>query len=227
MKNSFVVSKLACSALLCGGLILGCGKDDPAGEDPAPPVERTDPGPNDPVPVDPVGPPAVDGTIIADTISDHLRFFRATKVQGAIPKGPSGSSLKVSFEDTLYLVDELSAPIKFLHEDPSENVAGVYLQVLIGGTGGTFYYDVPELPEMAENDTVSLVMIGVDPKGLFDSGVPPAGSPPFQLTIVPYDENGGTIDETVRPGKVYDPNAKGTCSIVTEPDEYWYWNFPL
>ena len=73
--------------------------------------------------------------INADSISNHLQFYEATKIQGTIPNGPAGSSLKISFEDTLYLTNELKVPIKFLHERYSENVAGMYVQVH-GAAGG-------------------------------------------------------------------------------------------
>ena len=137
-------------ALLCSMLLMSCTSDEPG----------VTPDPNDSV-----------GTfsINADTISNHLQFYNATQIQGTLPTGPAGSSLKISFEDTLNLMDELKRPIKFLHEDPNENVSGVYVQVhatFIGGTNATYYYDVPELLETATNDSVSVIMIGIDPDGL-------------------------------------------------------------
>ncbi len=107
-------------------------------------------------------------------------------------------------------MDELKRPIKFLHEDPTENVSGVYVQVhgtFIGGTNATYYYDVPELLETATSDSVSVIMIGIDPDGLIDSdGVPPAGAPfTFTITIVPYDPNGVPIAEDDRPVQISKP----------------------
>lgn len=131
----------------------------------------------------------------ADSISNHLRFKESKKITGTIPKGPSGSSLKISFKDTLYLVDNWKIPVRFLHEDTTKNVAGVYIQVHVGSTGGTFYYDVLEVADIATNDTVSMILVGIEPKGLEDpSGVPPAGgAPPFEITIVPHDPDGRLV----------------------------------
>jgi hypothetical protein len=178
----------------------------------------------------PVIPPVVNpgGSMNADTISNHLRFANAKKITGVIPKGPAGSSLKISFKDTLYLVDKWKLPVKFLHEDTTKNVAGVYIQVHAGSSGGTFYYDVPEVPDIASNDTVSVILVGIDPKGLEDSsGVPPAGgAPPFEVTIVPHDPNGQPLDEITVPVSVEAPAAdiNGECGLITKEGEYWDWS---
>ena len=172
-------------------------------------------------------------SINADTISNHLQFYNATQIQGTLPAGPAGSSLKISFEDTLHVMDEFKRPIKFLHEDPTENVSGVYVQVhgtFIGGTNATYYYDVPELLETATSDSVSVIMIGIDPNGLTDTdGVPPAGAPfTFIITLVPYDPNGVPIAEADRPVQISKPTADpngngGACGLVTQPGDYWDW----
>lgn len=164
----------------------------------------------------------------ADSISNHLRFKDAKKITGTIPKGPSGSSLKISFKDTLYLIDKWKIPVRFLHEDTTKNVAGVYMQVHVGSTGGTFYYDVPEVADIATNDTVSMILVGIEPKGLEDpSGVPPAGgAPPFEITIVPHDPDGRPLDEVTVPVVIAEPAAdlKGECGLITKPGEYWNWS---
>ena len=104
----------------------------------------------------------------ADSISNHLQFVNAAKKQGTIPQGPSNSALKISFEDTLFLVDQVKLPVKFLHADTSQNVAGIYLQVhvaLIGGpVDASYYYDIPEVPSLDSSDTVSVIMVGIDPR---------------------------------------------------------------
>jgi hypothetical protein len=164
----------------------------------------------------------------ADTISNHLRFKSARKITGTIPKGPAGSSLKISFKDTLYLVDKWKLPIEFLHEDTTKDVAGAYIQVHAGSTGSTFYYDVPEVTDIATNDTVSMILVGIDPQGLENiSGVPPAGgAPPFEVTIVPHDSTGQTLGEITVPVEISEPTAdlKGECGLLTKEGEAWYWS---
>jgi hypothetical protein len=171
-----------------------------------------------------------------DTISNHLTFLNAVKKQGAIPTGPAGSSLKISFEDTLYLNDKIKGPIKFLHEDTTQNVAGVYLQVhtAVGGTGGSFasyYYDIPEIPDMADNDTVSVILIGVNPAGLID---PAHGVPQlvFEITIIPYSPGGQPLAKAVRPVKISDPKIDpsgnaGSCGLVLPPGDFWKWDLSM
>lgn len=206
MKSAVQLVKCACILLLSGVLTLHCKKNDGAPENPVTPPGR------------PVNP---------DTISNHLRFSNATKKTGTIPKGPAGSSLKISFKDTLYLVDKWKLPVKFLHEDTTKNVTGVFIQVRIGSSSGTFYYDVPEVPDVATNDTVSVILVGIDAKGLIDTAsVPPVGSPPFEITIVPHDPNGQPLGEVTVSVKISAPtlNIKGECGLLTKPGEYWSWS---
>jgi hypothetical protein len=221
MKYATFSSGIVCTVILLGVLTLACRKTDTAGEAGNPPPPPGNQG----------------GSINADTISNHLKFLAATKKQGTIPKGAGTSSLKISFEDTLYLMDQIKVPIKFLHEDPTQNVAGIYVQVqslFVGGAGATFYYDVPEVPEMADSDTVSVILFGIDGAGLIDTaGVPPAGGPfIFEITIAPYGRNGGPIAQAKSPVKLEespnDPNgSSGVCGLVTPPGEYWDWDMSV
>ena len=154
-----------------------------------------------------------------DDFSDHLQFLGATKKDGKAPAAPTSSSLKFSIRDTLHLGP--ITPVNFLH-DESTNVAGVYIQVQgsIGSTGGTFashYYDVAEVADAAESDTVSTVMVGFDPT---DSEV----TPPFHITITPYDEDGEPLDQAEVPVVVDEPTGSGECGLVLPPGEYWSWN---
>ncbi|MFT4152208.1 hypothetical protein [Parafilimonas sp.] len=165
----------------------------------------------------------------ADSIASHLLFSNATKLTGTIPKGSTESSLKISFKDTLYLMDKIMLPIEFLHEGATKNVAGVYMQVYVGGSGGIFYYNVPEVPDVATNDSISVVLIGIDLDGLIDtSGVPPAGSaPPFEIAIAPYDSSGQPLDEITVPVNASSPETDptgGQCGLVTKEGEYWAWH---
>ncbi len=206
MKCALQVLQLAFAIALFGSLIQACRKN------PATPGDPGNPSTGD-----------TGVTLHADTISNHLRFFNATKKTGVIPKGPAGSSLQISFKDTLTLTD-LSRPVNFLHKDIKMNVAGVYLQVYAASIGATFYYEVPEVQDVATNDTVSVILIGINPNGLADpGGVPPAGG--VEITIVPYDSTGQPLGEVTRPVKILssETDIDGTCGITTQQLDYWDW----
>ena len=221
MKRTVQLLKVACIVLLCSGLLPACSKNEET------PTEPGNPNPTD------ITQPA--GAAHADTIAGHLQFFNAVKRSGTAPKGPSGSSLKISFRDTLYLTDELKRPIKFLHADTTQNVAGVYVQIkATPGGASSFYYTVPEEPEMDDNDTVSVILAGVDPDGLVPfAGMPPAGgSLIFDVTITPYSESGQPLAEITRPVKISVPKvdlpgATGGCGLVLPPGDYWNWDLSL
>lgn len=205
MKCAVQLAKFSFLVMLCG-LMFSCNKNDP------PPPEPVDPKGNSNNP---------------DTISNHLLFSSATKITGTIPQGPPASSLKVSFKDTLFLADKWKIPVKFLHEDTLKNLSGIYVQVHVGSTGGTFYYDVPEVPDIATSDTVSYILIGMDLAGLTDTaGVPPAGGPPFEITIVPHGANGEALGEVTVPVVVSTPTTDltGECGLITKVGEYWNWS---
>jgi len=196
--------------LFCGILLLSCNSDDPETEPEIPEL----------------GDSSTAGSIDADTISNHLQFFNATKIQGTIPRGALVSSLKISFEDTLFLTNELKGPIKFLHLLPSKNVAGIYVQAhdAVGGSSASYYYDVPEIPDLADSDSISVIMIAVDPVGLIDLNSAGASSLIFAITIVPYDENGQPIAEDIRPVKIVESISDPLCSLVLPPGDYWGWD---
>lgn len=175
-----------------------------------------------PIPVPPVS-PGGGGSAAIDTISNRLQFFNASKKQGVIPKGPAGSSLKISFKDTLYLFDEVKRSVKFLHMDTTKNVSGVYLQLQASSNGGpaSHYYDIPEVAEVTDSDTVSVIMIGIDPGGL---SLPQT----FDVRIVPYDKNKQPIAEAVKPVQIDRPKKKlpgnaGSCGLGLGPTEIWSW----
>lgn len=213
MKCSAQFVKIICITIIWGSLAFACRKN------PASPPDPGTPGPVTP------------GTSLnSDSISNHLLFINATKKQGAVPQGGSGTNLKISFEDTLYLTDKVKRPIKFLHVDTTKDVKGVYIQVhaSIAGTNASYYYDVPEVPDMADSDTVSVVLLGADPAGLLG----PAGSPGliFQVTIVAYDQSGQALDQATRPAKIDHPKsnaATGTCGLQLPPGDFWNWDLSL
>ena len=197
-----------CFFVLLGSLISAC--------------EKTDPAPENPI--------QDGGSVNAEIVANHLIFSNATKITGIVPKGPAGSSLKISIEDTLFLVDKYRVPVKFLHEDTTKNVAGVYAQIHVGSSGGTYYYDVPEVSDIATNDTVSVVLIGIDRDGLLDDlGVPPAGHSStdisFDITFVPYDETGTPKGEVTVPVHISTPDTdlSGECGLINGIGEYWVW----
>lgn len=208
MKRTLQFLKFSSIVFFFGILMLTCRKNDNPPPDDPPPVIKVD-------------------SINADTIANHLQFKNAKKITGMIPKGPAGSSLKISFEDTLYLADKWKLLVNFLHENTMKNVTGVYIQVYVGSTGGTFYYDVPEVPDIATNDTVSGILVGIDLQGLIDTaGVPPAGSPPFNITIVPHGSNGEPLGEVTVPVDIITSatDITGECGLVTKEGEYWNWS---
>jgi hypothetical protein len=219
MKRTVQFLKFACFILFCGGLMLTCRKNDTMAEEPGNPTDPNPPGTED------------SAIATADTIANHLQFFNAVKKMGIAPKGAAGSSLKISFKDTLYLMDELKRPIKFQHEDAAQNVAGAYIQVHYGMAGGasSFYYDVPEEPEIGDNDTVSVLFAGIDPNGLTGlPGVPPASVPStFEITITPYDKAGNPIATETRPVSTSENKRGGgngsACGLVLDVGEYWEW----
>ncbi len=206
MKVFILPGKKIWFLILCLGIIFSCRKNETV-NNPVPPANSSE----------------------ADSVSDHFQFYNAVKKQGAIPKGPSASSLKISFKDTLYLTDQVSRPVRFLHTDTTQNVAGAYIQVLIGSAGGplgaTYYYDVPEVPDMADNDTVSVIMIGFDPKNIQQPFT-------FEIKIIPYDKNRQPLLQSIRPVKVVkhttDPKGNATsCGLVLPPGEYWDWELSM
>lgn len=162
-------------------------------------------------------------SLAPDSLSDRLQFNSATKIQGTIPTGGTPGSLKISFGDTLFLVDQVKMPIKFLHTDTTKNVAGIFLQVM-GATGGSFahyYYDVPELALADSSDSISIVLVGIDPTNL---SLPST----FNVIITPYNSAHQPIDSAVKPVKIVDhkTNHKGKgskCGIVNPQNETWDW----
>ncbi|MFI5157123.1 MAG: hypothetical protein ACHQEM_13110, partial [Chitinophagales bacterium] len=156
----------------------------------------------------------------------HLQFFGAQRIPGTSPKGPAGSSMQISFKDTLILMDQLAIPVKFLHKDTTKNLKGVFIQV-VGLKGGPVvasdYFDVPEVAQIdTTSDTVSVIMIGIDPAGLelpFD----------FNITITPHGANGDPITQITRAVRVVPhhegpTNGPGGCSIANPGVKVWDWD---
>lgn len=202
MKTLLLTAKYAGVALLCSALVFTCKKAND--------IQNPD-GPADSTSV-----PVAD----LDKVSDHLQLLNATKNQGTAPAGPAATSLKLSVRDTLSLYHDTQIPVKFLHEDTTKNVSGVFIQV-IGGSHATYYYDVPELADIADNDTVSVILVGIDREGLDDpNGVPPAG---IRIKLVPHDDSGQPLGEITLPLDILGPKKSGKCGLITRPGDYWEW----
>lgn len=172
---------------------------------------KTDSVPENTVPVTPTD------TATLSLLFERLLFDSSLKKPGKAPGASTSSSLKKSFKDTLYLVDQVKLPVEFLHEDTTKNVAGLYVSY----QGGSFYYVAAELQESVENDTVSVILMGFDPTDL----VLPVS---FDITITPYDESGQPIDQITVPVKIEesndDPNKPGLCGLDLPPGDYWDWS---
>ena len=186
--------------------LLACNADEPASE-----ISKT---------VDPI---TVEGL---DTLSNRLDFFYSSNLNGNIPAAPDGN-LKFSIKDTLYLGQGFYVPVKFLHDKLSD-VKGVFIQV-VGSSGGALastYFDVPEIPDVSDSDTLSVIIIQFDPT---DFGSTSFDLPLFfNIKITPHDQNGQPLDEGIVPVKVEPlnddikgPSATDLCGLT---DGYWQWD---
>lgn len=171
-------------------------------------------------------PPTQPGGNIADaeTFSGRLQFLGATKKSGNAPKGPSGSNMRTSLRDTLYLFDEVKWPIKFLHTK-QQNVTGVFVQISSAGSGGlvSHHYDVPEVPNMG-SDSVSVIIIGIDETDLKLPQV-------YDILITPHDPSGQPLAQIKRPVKLEqrnnEVNTSGSCGLYLSASQFWRWYFSM
>jgi hypothetical protein len=203
MKHVAKPLKFICTIIICASIVSSCKKVDTV-QPPSPPVNTGN------------------SSLAADSLSDRLQFINAKKIQGTIPAGTQASSLKISFKDTFYLMDKIKMPIKFLHEDSTQNVAGIFLQVqaVKGGSFASYYYDVSEVQELDSSDTVSVIIIGIDPAELET----PLS---FDVTITPYDDDHHPFKQVVKTIKIVkhttDPEGKGSCGLDNKLNETWDW----
>lgn len=215
MKTLSKFLKFSGMAMLSGMLLLACNSDDP----------EVDPEPVTPAPT---------GTVEELTVlSDRLKFYSsAQKKNGKAPATPAPEpSLKISFRDTLYLMEEVKFPIKFLH-DTASDVAGAFIQVHAPGATNTLYaeyfYDVPELTETSKSDTTSVIFVSFDPT---DVELPIS----FPVTITAYDKNGNSLGQAERIFTIEEsfstlPNSGRSevspCSFTTPPvGGWWQWEY--
>jgi hypothetical protein len=206
MKKRYLTTAVVCLLWAFASMAVQSCQDttpDPV-EDPGGPGDDDDDDDDDDTPAG----------ISADSISNHLKLVNAVKKSGSIPIGPSTSNVLMSFKDTLYLTDELYRPIVFRHS-PSEDVAGVFLQISVSTGKSTYYYEVPELENTVKNDTASVVLVGFDSKD-FQTATD------FMITIAPYNPQGVIIGYTTRPGHL-EMVKTAECDLELAPGEYWDW----
>src|SRR6187402_3620039 len=141
--------------------------------------------PIDPSPDPDPGDPGTSTVEELDNIFDQFRLSSAAeKIAGHAPTSSRSSGLKFNIKDTLHLVEGVDIPIRFLHTETTD-VKGVYIQVVGGSFSSTHYYDLPEIAESEESDTVSIVVLDFEIDDELP-GVPPAGGEPFEIELTPY-----------------------------------------
>lgn len=146
---------------------------------------------------------------------DQLQFFHSTKITGAVPITATNATLKKSFKDTLVLFEDLQTPFRLLHEDVSQDVAGIFVSV----DGSPYYYDVPELADSKTNATVSVFTMGFAKSA---DDLPET----FEVTMTPYNKSRQPVARfktKVKRKKVSDIDVNGFCGLALEIDEYWDW----
>jgi len=169
-----------CCITILFASIFSCNSDDPSMEQ--------NPIANDPLSIK-----------VLDSLADHFQFVSSTEIAGQIPAATGASSLKYDIKDTLRLIPGIYIPVRFLH-DKNSNVTGVFIQVTgllessENPTEATYYHDVPEIPDVAESDTVSEFMIQFNP-GDFDVKLPIT----FELKLVPHNAGNQPLDEATVP----------------------------
>lgn len=152
----------------------------------------------------------------ADAFLDSFRFTASTKVVGTMPTVTNTSLVKSDVQDTLYMLPEMETPIRISHPE-SVVIGGWY----VGVKNSTYYYEVPiDLEE--ESDTVSVIMVSIDPKELdLPHSVP--------LEITPYDQNKVPVDIITRTLTVEEPASPSReCDIRVDGDtltsgDEWRW----
>lgn len=178
--------------------------------------------------IDPNPPVSTGTTTVAtlDTLSNHLVFFQSDKINGEIPLAPHGN-LKFNIKDTLRLGQGFYVPVRFLH-DSSTHVTGVFIQVvgLLGGSlSASGYFDVPEVQDVAESDSVSEITIQFDPTDLDPAGFDLPLS--FDIKIEPHDEKGQPVDGGIVPVRVEPlndgPSGPPSSDLCGLTGGYWDW----
>jgi len=140
----------------------------------------------------------------ADKISDSFAFTNSVRVTGIVPTVVNTSLLKTNSKDTIYTMPGLKIPLRISHP-AAVAINGWFIAV----KNSTYYYDVPILEE-EDSDTVSVVILEIDPERV---------ELPYDIPveITPYDQNKVPVDVIERIVTVEDP-VSGGCDILIDGD---------
>ena len=140
----------------------------------------------------------------ADRISDSFEFGNSVKVTGTVPTVVNTSLVKTNSKDTIYTIPGLKIPLRISH--PAAVVINGWF---IAVKNSTYYYDVP-IHEEEDSDTVSVVILEIDPEDV---------ELPYDIPveITPYDQNKVPVDVIERIVTVEDP-VSGRCDILIDGD---------
>jgi hypothetical protein len=204
MKEVKALLKFLAAMSVSGLLLFAC-------TNPIDPSPDPDPGNSDPATVE-----ELDNIFIQFRLSSA-----AVKIAGHAPTSSGSSGLKFNIKDTLRLIEGVDIPIRFLHTETTD-VKGVYIQVVGGSFSSTHYYDLPEIAESEESDTVSIVMLDFEIDDELP-GVPPAGAP-FEIELTPHGPDGTPLGQVTVPVVVENfnnsANSPEPCGLSTGQ---WVW----
>lgn len=202
MKNTRSASYALAVGIIISMIFYACKKDDLVNEDPGTNTGKA---------------------ALADTLSAHLLFTKAKKKPGNSPVGINSGLLRYSIKDTLRFTTSLPVPLQFLHMDSMNNISGAWVQIKAGASSGfsSFHFEVNELKNAAESDTVSVIMIGMEPEGLELPQI-------FEVKITPFDKDKKPLGEDIIPAKIdlpkIDlPGSSAACDIIAALNENWEW----
>ncbi len=154
----------------------------------------------------------------ADVVSQYLKLVNATKVTGQPPEGVDGLIYN-DVKDSIFLMRGLPVGdrIRFLH-DPAMNVTGFYVYV----PGASYYYDVPNVPEVGTDSTDVVYVDAEFPVADFKDY--PIS---FPIQIMPYVDNipFKPFIETVVIEDAHDPDNVDLCDNIL--GKFWQWEFTI
>jgi hypothetical protein len=144
----------------------------------------------------------------ADLFMGQLKFSESTKISGTIPNVANTNLLRTNSKDTIYTMGGVTLPIRISHPQ-STSIGGVFITV----ENATYYYDVPVYEE-EESDTVSVIVLEVEPDNSSQGGIELPGGVPAK--IVAYDQNNVPVDLITRVIVVEKPSAG--CDLLMDGD---------
>ena len=155
----------------------------------------------------------------ADRISDAFTFNNSQRVTGTVPTVVNTSLVKTNSKDTIYTIPGLKMPLRISH--PAAVVINGWF---IAVKNSTYYYDVP-IHEEEDTDTVSVIILEIDPERV---------ELPYDIPveITPYDQNKAPVDVIERIVTVEDPTSGG-CDILIDGDTVstglleWRWDWTV